>query len=233
MTPYPKPRTIRPKPEPSEGDFPVSLQTYKQLVDRCALERLNYAIANGSPFHARVLIAKLFEIAEKQVSIVTGSLRDITSGGIEVYGHEPVVEEAKKFLTDPGTCLTVIVQTGELHRGEENSFLHQVCRDRNRNGTLKLLIPPKGALDQSIPHFMVADGFSYRLETGQDAAVETVGVDDEDGAPHDHMRAVANFGDGEMGRGLKAYFDEIRDVVRKMPGIRELRYSPEANTAHA
>jgi len=203
----------------------VSLNYYKQLVDRCANERLDFVIANGSPFHARLLIAKLFEVAEKQVAIVSGSLRDVSAGGVHIYGHPPVIEEAKKFLTDPDTCLNIIAQQGELHNGLKNSFVNEVVADKERNGKVRIFVPPRGELEASVPHFMVADSVCYRLETGVDAAIEVDRFQNDES-----MTAVANFGDHDTGRELRNYFNEIREHVRRLSGLQELYFPPGSIT---
>jgi hypothetical protein len=185
---------------------PISIEAYRHLVEQCAANRLNLPIANGSPFHARILINKLFEIATKEVVIVTGSLRDQTTTGTDVYGYEPVIEAARKFLADPSAALTIILQQGELHQGNKNRLLRTIINDQNRNGVVSLTTPPPDMLDSTVPHFMVADQFAYRIETGADAKdIDSI----------DRMTAVANFGDHKTGIELHAYFDEIVQFVGK------------------
>jgi hypothetical protein len=187
---------------PPEERVIVPLPVYQQLVDRCARERLNLAIANGSAFHARILISKLFEIAKEKVEIVSGRLTDVNPKGIDVYGFESVIAAARKFLTAPSTVLTIIVQHGSVHRGNENRFLKQVVDDPNRNGTVHLCIPKIGLLDESVPHFMVSDRGAYRVETGKDAKPS-----------EEAIKAIANFGDAKTGEELAKLFADLQSYL--------------------
>jgi hypothetical protein len=180
----------------------VSLETYRDLVKICATRRLNCPIANGSALHARILITKLFEVAEKEVVIVSGSLRDKTASGVDVYGYPPVISAAKSFLADPGTQLNIVLQHGVLDCGDKNRMLTALVNDPERLGTITLTIPTLGVLDSSVPHFMIADGSAYRMETGADAAP---GVE--------RLTAVANFGDDKTSADLRTFFDEVSEFL--------------------
>src|SRR5260221_107013 len=99
---------------------PVSLEIYQKLVDRCASEKLNHPIANGSPFHARILISKIFEIAAEQVSIISGCLKISDPSGAEIYGYSESITNAKRFLSSATASLSVVIQTGVLDQGRDN-----------------------------------------------------------------------------------------------------------------
>jgi hypothetical protein len=182
----------------------IPIGIYKSLVDQCARHRFNYLIANGSAIHARILIAKLFEIAEREVVIVSGALTDKTQAGADVYGHQPVIQAAQAFLQDPNAHLSIVLQEGEMHGGNENRFFRSIVDGDGRCGIVTVIIPKKGVLGVEVPHFMIADKSSYRLETGLEAM--------DKGA--DRLTAVANFGDQVTATDLRAYFDEVMDFIR-------------------
>lgn len=183
----------------------VPMEVYKSLVDRCARERLDYPIANGSAFHARILISKLFEVAAREVSIVSGELTICNAEGVDVYGYPEVLARAKRFLTDPASRLSIIVESGKVDQEQDNRFLKEVINEPSRNGTVVLTVPPSVALaDFSVPHFMVADSSTYRLET-QFHARETRDARS--------ITAVANFGDRSTARKLQEYFEELTALV--------------------
>jgi hypothetical protein len=212
------------KPKFRQATLPVSgvlgslpVETYRLLVDQCAMHRFNYPIANGSPIHARILIAKLFEIAESEVVIVSGCLTHKSETGHDVYGHEPVVNAAKKFLSDPNAQLSIILQQGEMQDGDDNRFFHSVVNDPKRCGILTITTPPKGTLGTEIPHFMIADRASYRLETGSEAINKKT----------DTMTAVANFGDQVTAADLRGYFDEVIDFISSENFDSGKSYGPE------
>lgn len=193
----------------------VPLARYQQLVDRCARERLNLPIANGSAFHARILITKLFEIAEEEVQIVSGRLTDVNPKGVDVYGYQPAIDAARKFLTAPGTLLSIIAQTGAIDQGPDNRFLKEVINDVHRNGTVQIYVPKAGTLDESVPHFMVADHSAYRLETGKDALPS-----------EEAIKAIANFGDAKTGKELSELFSDLQTDLEDDENLRFLVYEP-------
>jgi len=181
----------------------IPLDEYRALVDECAKHRYNFPIANGSALHARILISKLLEIAEEEVVVVSGCLTDQSSAGDDVYGHEPVIRSAKRFLSNPNAHLSIVVQEGHIHGGNDNRFLRNVINDPDRQGILTITVPKHGILGEEIPHFMISDQSSYRLETGPDARDKNT----------DKMTAVANFGDKKTAEEMRTYFDEVIDYI--------------------
>ena len=176
----------------------ISLGEYQKLVDFCATHRLNQPISNGSALHARILIEKLFEIAKGHVQLVSGSLTEVTSAGVDVYSYSPVIERAKSFLSTPGATLSIIVQSGSISSGDENKFLSELRNDPARMGSIDVIVPKPKLLGQSAPHFMVADGAAYRLETGSDALPQS-----------ESTAAVANFGDIKSASALVGLFNGL------------------------
>jgi hypothetical protein len=193
----------------------IPLAIYQALVDRCARERLNLDIANGSALHARILIDKLFEIARTSVCLVSGSIRESSNRGVEIYAHQKVIDSAKRFLTLPGSRLDVVVQSGIIDRETENRFLRSITSDPSRCGTVALYIPHVGVLaEDNTSHFMVADRSAYRFETGKDANPD-----------NEKITAVANFGDVSTARTLGNIFDDILSLLnanRNMHNVLEL-----------
>jgi hypothetical protein len=176
----------------------IGLDSYIALVNRCADSRLNQEISNSSPFHARVLIGKLFAVARKKVQILTGSLVDKTEKEVDIYGYQDVIAQAKRFLRDPSSSLTIIVQTGEIDGGNGNRFLHDIISDDSRNGLVELLVASPSALAPNIPHFMVSDAIAYRFEPGSHVQPDSPAT-----------AAVANFGDFSGAAELDSYFGKI------------------------
>jgi hypothetical protein len=184
---------------------------YKSIVDRCAAHRLNYQIANGSALHARILIEKLFEVAKREVLLVSGTVREkSTSAQVEIYSYTPLVERARGFLSKPGTKLSVVVQTGAIDKDGANKFLHGIIDAPDRLGDVTIYLPNANALNSSeTPHFMVSDRETYRFETGTDA---TPG--------NEAITAVANFGDAATAQELGAMFDDIVSLLNTDDNLR-------------
>jgi hypothetical protein len=183
----------------SAGALP--LREYRELVDRCAANRINQDIDNGTAVHARILITKLFEIAKKDVLLVSGKLTDTTEEGVEIYAYKELVEQAKRFLREPNANLTIVVLSGAIDRDEKNRFLTELTGAKDRLGMIKILLPNEGAIKDA-PHFMVVDQTAYRYDA--DGAV----------APkHDSVTAIANFGDVEGAKELAELFQDVENTL--------------------
>jgi hypothetical protein len=135
-----------------------------------------------------------------------------------VYGHEPVIHAAKKFLLDPNAQLSIILQEGEMQNGDQNRFFRAIVNDPERCGVITLTTPKKGILDSTVPHFMISDRASYRIETGTDAMDKS-----------ERMTAVANFGDQETANDLRVYFDEVIDFISHENAASAKSFGPEVH----
>jgi hypothetical protein len=183
----------------------LDLASYIALVNRCAEGRLNQELSNGSPFHARILISKLFEVARKRVQIVTGSLKDTTRPEqIEIYGFRDVIARAQRFLREPSSRLTIIVQSGQVDQGNQNRFLKQVVEDQHRNGLVDLLIATPNRISENVPHFMISDAYAYRFEPGKNAQPTDQGT-----------TAIGNFGDPTFAGKLEKYFGNLIEILHQ------------------
>jgi hypothetical protein len=195
----------------------AELQKYKELVDRCARDRLDFPIPNGSPSHARILIAKLFETAQSEVCILSGQLTDVTKLGIPIYGHEDVLDNARQFLRQVGSNLHIVVQK-PVHHGDNNQLLRCVIEDHDRKGEVVLYHCDKQTNNTDPPHFMVTDALAFRFETGD----TKITLDSAD-AP---VTAIANFGDGKSAKTLRKGFRAIAEHLSEKR--REHRFPPGA-----
>jgi len=177
----------------------VPLDVYSKLVDECAQNRIYQKFANSCPYHARYVIEKLFEIAHRELFLVTGALTLRSQSGVDIYAHPPVIEKALSYLDDPNVVLPIVIQTGTVDGGDDNVFLRQVIDAPRRNGTVELYIPVPGLLTEKVHHFMMADDIAYRLESKNEPR-------DRD----EPIGAIANFGDAAEATRLHAVFDAIK-----------------------
>ncbi len=188
----------------------TDLNKYIELVDVCARERIDFRIPNGSPKHARVLISKLFETARQEVLLVSGRLTDITEKNesdpdmseVEIYGHAPLINNARSFLKRSGSTLRIIVMQ-PVHLGNANRFLKGLINDPERQGEVSLYNADSDTVATKPPHFVVTDALAFRYET-----------DDE------NVVAVANFGDGKTAKALQTAF---RDLATRLTGLQLIR----------
>jgi hypothetical protein len=204
--------TINKMEQSAVAHVPVSLATYQLLVDRCAREKLNLVIANGSALHARILIDKLFEVARSNVSLISGVLRQQNKDGVQIYSHDNVIARAKKFLASPQSTLDVVLQKGSLDGGSENKFFNEIVNDPTRRGTVSIYYPKEGVLSaHETPHFMVSDRSAYRFETGKDAD-----------PTNESVTAIANFGDLATAGMLSEIFDDVVSLLTADANMRDV-----------
>jgi len=185
----------------------VDIESYKALVDRCARERLDHVISNGSPVHARVLISKLFETARHGAFIVSGKLLNATESGVEVYAYPDVVRAAMGFLRRPGSSLQIILED-PIDLLMENKFLASTINDVDRKGDVIVYPGTKAVNTTRSPHLMVTDALAYRLE-----------LDNKE------FEAFANFGDDATAISVQNLFKKLEGYLHQLRKPR-LSFSP-------
>ena len=185
----------------------MDIEEYKLLVDRCARERLNRIIPNGSPIHARILIAKLFETARHTAVLVSGQLMDTTKDGDEVYGYKDVITAAVQFLRRQGSKCQIILEE-PIDMGVRNRFLRATINDNDRKGEIVIYPKTEAVTVTSTPHLMVNDALAYRLE-----------LDNK------KIEAFANFGDERYAASVVQLFQKLESYVQQL-GKRRLSFLP-------
>lgn len=110
-------------------------------------------IQNKTPAHAGVLIAALFDKAEQEVLIVSGSLDG------RAYGTDEAVVAASNFLSRNDAQLSIVIEQPVTFA--ENRFL-SLLRDLQLIGTNRVILR---RTPQRAPfHFLLADGKHFRFE---------------------------------------------------------------------
>lgn len=207
-------RLIETAAAPEVQRSPDDIKKYMELVAKCARNRLDHPIPNGSPAHARILIAKLFETARDNVCLLSGRLTDATETGEDVYGEENLIEQALRFLRRKGTRLRIILQSDALHKGADNRLLRKLVEDPRREGQIELYSGSELLKDVEMPHFMVTDALAYRFENDDTKTT-----------------AVANFGDADTAKTLRLYFRSVAEYLETNPAMDKnsiKRYAPGA-----
>lgn len=193
------------------------LGKYAELVQHCAINRLDYQISNGSAAHARILIEQLFRFSKEEVQIVSGSLREISrKENIELYSYPPLIEQAKRFLHRQLSKLTIVIANGQLSGNDDNALLDALNNDKDRKGAVKVLIPEPNLLESvKVPHFMVSDQSAFRFETARDADPDAGSV-----------KAIANFGTPHEAKTLSNYFEKLVSRLESSPTrVRQLVFA--------
>jgi hypothetical protein len=168
-------------------------------------------ITNGSPFHARLVLSKIFEMATSEVVVYSGHLRRVgrderlNKAGL-IWAYQPLIDAAKRFLRKPGTKLSILVQNcidgSPLTGGMDHPFLSTLFGDNDRAGRLELIVA-RGYKTRVLPisprHFAVADEKMYRLETTDKG-----------------VWATANFNEPKTAKFLSGYFSELVERLARL-----------------
>lgn len=130
------------------------MEQYRKFVKKRAEEKSAELIPNGGIEHAEVLVNNLFKCAKDTVRVFTGSLNQ------NVYATASVLDNARKFLSEPHRHLEILIQNeGDV---SESNQLITLCND---NKLSQCTIKYVSTEDTSVSsHFVVADDFAYRLE---------------------------------------------------------------------
>jgi len=202
------------KPKHPVIETTVPLDVFERFVNECARLRLDQPIANSCPFHARLIIAKLFELAKREICLVSEALTACTESGVELYAYRPIIENMNRFLRDPNAVLSIIIQSGHIEGKESNEFLREVINATTRNGTVLVHLPEPGVLSDRVHHFIVVDEAMIRSESSD--------------APRDRdepIGALANFGNLKDASDLKALYTELLKYLDKnAPRVRKFKY---------
>lgn len=183
----------------------VPLDVFEQFVNECARLHLDQPIANSCPYHARYVIAKLFELARKEVCLVSDGLLHEDHNHVELYTYPPIMENADRFLSrDPNAVFSIIVRANGIERGEQNEFLSKLINSKTRVGTVELYVPQVDLLDSHVHHFIVVDNLLIRSESSK--------------APKDKdepIGALANFGNAKDAQDLRLLFSQLLSYLKQ------------------
>lgn len=157
---------------------------YRSEVFVAARERRGVPIYNASLEHASVVIEALFNTADRNVSILTGSLNP------KVYGGYDIVSQALAFASKPASELYVLLEENDEDLYQYNPFV-QILKKFDK---VEFRHIPKAVQGRYEFHFMVADCDSYRFEQNRNSPV-----------------AVAAFGHSEGGDNLCSVFNSLWD----------------------
>lgn len=136
----------------SDLNFPNN--AYYQAADKLYKKKKNETFDNGLPHHALWGIYKLFEMANKSVSIFSGNLRGKENGS-NFYAHEELLEKIDEFLKKKDAKLDIIIENNL----EENHPFFKIKNDHSDCVNIKK-IKKIGIFN----HFIVADKVGYRFE---------------------------------------------------------------------
>lgn len=171
----------------------MTLQEYEILIDRCAVNHINQAIANSSSSHAQVGIKALLRHATKSVQIIS------TEFFYDFWVN--LLDDLCAFLKKDDSHLSVVIEDrGEglaILKGLAATFpgkvsVHQLCPEKVQNRL--------GLSTKQVPNFFVSEA-GYRFETSDEQRNLK------------KVFATINFGD-DVGRGnLLKTFGTVREKL--------------------
>lgn len=186
---------------------------YFEHVDRALRFRINRVISNGRVEHAAYIIHKLLISAQRKVRIFSGRLSR-TYNGFNVYSNDQIIKAIEKFLSLPGSELTVILEHEldiESHETIKDHPVVHVVDEAKQTGRLRGKFEIRQASEEATHflrekdysnHWMLMDNEAYRLETNTEQA-----------------GAHVNFADAKTAGALAIIFDKLlyqkgRELIR-------------------
>lgn len=182
---------------------PVAYESYEQLVEAMAVNKIDSVIPNGVPAHAAILIGTMFKHAQQSMSIFCGALSD------DVYVNNNLISNAKDFVIKRGGKLRILLENDLGIRLFEKPLIYEIAAEIYRasekdKGQKKDTVKKVGSLEVRIKgqekasHFCVMDESAYRLEMDKDKRT-----------------AIANFGDVGIAKQLSEGFGKMFQASRE------------------
>lgn len=170
----------------------MSLEAYKERVERLARERSGEPIYNGTIEHASIIIEVMFASANRSIDLLTGKLN------ARVYGTQEVVESAALCFADMTRHMRVLIEQPDEKELAENPLYLSLSNNEN----VEFRAVPREVHDIYDFHFLVMDNDSYRFESDKKKA-----------------SAVAAFGDAEGAANITRIFESLWGVGQPIERI--------------
>ncbi len=173
---------------------PIVLESYFEIIDRCAEHEENFEISNTDVVHASYLIKTLFKHAKSEVCIFSGQLFE------GVFGNEDLQSKAREFLSVDDTRKLKVAYQEKVTKDDivKGKFLSSILSDEARKGSVEVWDASKVFPNDGY-HFTVMDKKAFRFETN-----------------HVTRNAKANFGDKKTAEGLADVFNLITTKSSKV-----------------
>ena len=143
---------------------------FRAVLRRASRLRTGEPIPSSTPDQAALVLETFFASANSSVRIVTGRLN------ARIYGRDPVIIEAKKFLADRNRVLEIIFLSEVRPRIVD---VHPLLASLRYNDNVRLFHASKLAHDTFLFHFCVADSDAYRLKREPDSHASITAFGDE------------------------------------------------------
>ena len=176
---------------------------YFEHVDKALEFSMNKVISNGRVEHAAYIIYKLLISAQWKVRIFSGRLSR-TYNGFNVYSNDQIIKAIGKFLSLPGSELTIVLEHEldiEPHETITDHPVIHVVNKAKQTGRLRGKLEIRQASEEATNflrekdysnHWMLMDNEAYRLETNTEQA-----------------GAHVNFADAKTAGALAIIFDNL------------------------
>ena len=130
---------------------------YMDMVDERLRTNSPEIFGNFSAEHAGYIIAQFIKNAQKSIEILSGNFSDAFYDGISV---KTLLKEAAKRIKENGGRIRVITVNGKVCQK-----LTELSQEINKDAEKTMeYIAAKCANPDAVNHFMIVDGFRYRLE---------------------------------------------------------------------
>ena len=133
--------------ESSVSEFDNVDPEYRKLVDLASDKDLNFDISNSSLSHAKYLVFKIIQKAQKELNIF------IRSSDTKIFSDDSIK------INNPNLNVKIMVEEYSKNTGDFFKKLFFNC---------KLDIQPLTKIDKNTPYFIVSDNKRFRIEFKED-----------------------------------------------------------------
>lgn len=160
----------------------MSLDGYRERVQKLARQRIGEPIFNGSLEHAAIIVENMFAHASSQICILSGKMN------ARVYGPDEVLEQARLFLAEASHSVRILLEDANPDDAKDHPFLEEFADYKN----VEVRSVPDEFQELYECHLLVMDEDCYRFEKDK----------------HKHS-AIAAFGDTKGSKNLQKVFNSL------------------------
>lgn len=164
----------------------MTLNEYRDEIDRLILSGTDETITNGSAAHAAIIIERMFKHAQHSMRILTRRLDP------KIFADPEVIDHARVFLSDPSNTVHVLVENFEDRYVDDHMFV--TAFRHLPNVKIETLPAPLSSRIES--NFALMDDRGVRFEEDKNRPI-----------------ASASFNDQKYAEAIKLFFEAIANVA--------------------
>ena len=132
--------------------------SYFDLVNYLAKEKVNHEVPNSSIDHAEDIIVSMLLNGEKELNIFSGELKS------DLFENDRFINNLKLYFALTEGKISVIIQNLSEKTLKEHEFFKIIKENKLNNRCKFFIVNEDTEAKREIEHFQTVDGIGYRLE---------------------------------------------------------------------